>query len=72
MDFTLPADLESLRERVRAFVVDRIIPLEADPANYDKHENICESALAQVRSEVKAAGLWAPQVAKEYRGMGLP
>jgi acyl-CoA dehydrogenase len=72
MDFTLPANLDGLRQRVRAFVVDRIIPLEADPANYDKHENIGEAALAQVRSEVKAAGLWAPQVAKEYGGMGLP
>ena len=40
MDFSLPPEIEELRRRVRAFVEERLIPLEADRANYDEHENI--------------------------------
>jgi acyl-CoA dehydrogenase len=72
MDFNLPAQIDSLRERVRELVTHRIIPLEADAANFDEHENIAAPVLALVRSEVKAAGLWAPQIAAEYGGLGLP
>jgi alkylation response protein AidB-like acyl-CoA dehydrogenase len=49
-----------------------IIPLEADPANFDAHENIAAGVLERVRAEVKAAGLWAPQIAREPGGLGLP
>lgn len=31
MDFTLPKTLEELRDRVRRFVIDEIIPCESDP-----------------------------------------
>jgi hypothetical protein len=31
--------LETLRRRVAAFVEENIMPLEADRANYDEHEN---------------------------------
>jgi acyl-CoA dehydrogenase len=72
MDFSLPADIESLRLRVRAFVTERIIPLESDPESFDEHENIAEPALARMRDEVKAAGLWAPQISREHGGLGLP
>jgi acyl-CoA dehydrogenase len=72
MDFSLPPEIEALRERVREFVTRRIIPLESDPANYDEHENIAHPVLARVRAEVKAAGLWAPQIAREHGGLGLP
>jgi acyl-CoA dehydrogenase len=72
MDFNLPAQIDSLRERVRELVTHRIIPLEADAANFDEHENIAAPVLALVRSEVKAAGLWAPQMAAQYGGLGLP
>jgi acyl-CoA dehydrogenase len=72
MDFSLPAEIDSLRERVREFVTRRIIPLESGRANYDEHENIAHPVLARVRAEVKAAGLWAPQIAREHGGLGLP
>lgn len=70
MDFTLPETLEKHRQQVREFVQDRIIPLEADRANYDEHENISKPVLDEVRAEVKAAGLWAPQMPVERGGMG--
>ena len=33
MDFALPPEIEDYRTRVRAFVAEHILPLEADPAN---------------------------------------
>ncbi len=71
MDFALPADVESLRARIAAFVRERIVPLEADRANYDAHENIAPEVLARMQAEVKAAGLWAPQVPRAHGGLGL-
>jgi len=72
MDFTLSPEIEDIRLRVRAFVEEHVLPLEADPQNFTEHENIPEARLAPVREKAKAAGLWAPQAPKEYGGMGLP
>ena len=71
MDFKLPTEVEALRVRVAAFVRDRIVPLEAERANYDEHENIRVDVLDRMRAEVRAAGLWAPQVPKDLGGLGL-
>jgi acyl-CoA dehydrogenase len=72
MDFTLSPEIEDLRLRVRAFVEEHVLPLEADPKNFSEHENIPEAALAKVREQAKKAELWAPQAPKEYGGMALP
>ena len=64
-------DLEVLRTRVAAFVADEILPLEADRANYDGHENIRLDLLDDVRAKVKSAGLWAPQMPVARGGLGL-
>jgi acyl-CoA dehydrogenase len=72
MDFTLSPEIEDIRLRVRAFVEEHVLPLEADEENYAEHENIPAARLAPVRAKAKKAGLWAPQVPKEYGGMGLP
>src|SRR4051812_43730148 len=71
MDFTLPPDVEALRSKIAAFVRERIVPLEADRANYDEHENIRIDVLERVRSEVKSSGMWAPQLPRELGGLGL-
>ena len=72
MDFTLSPEIEDLRLRVRAFVEEHVLPLEADPENFSEHENIPETRLAKVREKAKKAGLWAPQSPKEFGGMDLP
>ena len=72
MDFTLNPEVEDIRLRVRDFVEKEVLPLEADPANFADHENIPQVRLEPVRAKAKKAGLWAPQVPKEYGGMGLP
>jgi acyl-CoA dehydrogenase len=72
MDFTLPPEVDDIRKRTRAFIAEHVLPLEADPANYDAHENIRLDVLAPVQAKAKAAGLWAPQAPKDYGGMALP
>jgi acyl-CoA dehydrogenase len=71
MDFALPPGIEEVRLRFRVFVEEHILPLEADPASYDAHENIAEPVLERVRARARAEGLWAPQMPKERGGMGL-
>ena len=72
MDFALSPEIDAARRRVRAFVREHILPVEADPAARDDHENISEAALAGLRDKVRAAGLWAPQMPRARGGMGLP
>lgn len=71
MDFILPPDIENYRVRIREFVEKHIIPLELNRSNYDEHENIRKEILEKIREKVKAAGLWALQVPKEFGGQGL-
>lgn len=71
MNFELPTDVEALRKRVAEFVAEEILPLEADRANFDMHENIALPVLEAVRAKARAAGLWAPQAPEARGGMGL-
>ncbi len=72
MDFTLSPELEEYRARIAAFVRERLVPLESDPASYDAHENIRPDLLETLRGEARAAELWAIQVPKAWGGQGLP
>jgi len=72
MDFALPPEIEDIRERVRAFVDEHVIPLESKPECYDEHENIRQDLLEDLRARVKAQGLWAPQMPAARGGLGLP
>ncbi len=72
MDFTLPPEIEDIRLRTREFVEQHVLPLEADPANYDDHENIRLDVLRDLQAKARAVGLWSPQAPKEYGGLALP
>lgn len=71
MDFSISAELDALRLKTKAFIADEVLPLEADPKNYDDYENINLPALETLRTKAKKIGLWAPQAPKELGGMGL-
>lgn len=71
MHFSLTPEIDRLRLRVREFVANEIMPLELDRASYDEHENIAEPMLQSMRSKIKAAGLWAPQMPTDRGGAGL-
>ncbi|MDP9136999.1 MAG: acyl-CoA dehydrogenase family protein [Pseudomonadota bacterium] len=71
MDFFLPAPVEALRNKVRSFIADEVLPLERERSNYDDYENISIEALEVMRGKAKALGLWAPQMPRERGGIGL-
>lgn len=70
--FTLPPEIEDIRQRTRDFVAEHILPLEADRANWDEHENIRLELCDEIRAKARKSGLWCPQVPREMGGMGLP
>ena len=71
MDFSPSPEIADLARRVRDFVAAEILPLESSASSYDEHENIALPLLDQLRARAKAAGLWAPQIPREFGGLGL-
>ena len=71
VDFSLSPEIRDLQLRIRAFVAERILPLEADPASFDAYENIAPDLLEKLRGEAKSQDLWALQMPKERGGQGL-
>ncbi len=60
MDFELPKDLIELRDRVAAFVRDEVIPAENGARDVDS-----------LRDKARKAGIYGPQLPREYGGLGL-
>ncbi|MFI5022160.1 MAG: acyl-CoA dehydrogenase family protein [Alphaproteobacteria bacterium] len=71
MDFNLSPAVEDYRKRIRAFVDQHVIPVEAVPKSYDEHENINEETLRPLRAKARAAGLWCFQMPKVRGGQGV-
>jgi acyl-CoA dehydrogenase len=67
--YRLPEELVSLREQVRRFIRDEILPLEQrlDP---DAPE-VPDDDFARLSAKTKAAGLWCLGVPEKYGGGGL-
>jgi acyl-CoA dehydrogenase len=71
VDFALTPEIADCRRRYRDFVAAHILPLEAEPANFDAHGNIALAVLEPLRAKAKAARLWAPQMPTARGGQGL-
>jgi len=71
MDFSLSPRIEDYRRRVAQFVEDRILPVEADRANWDAHGNISPEPLQRLRREARDQGLWCLQLSADAGGQGL-
>jgi acyl-CoA dehydrogenase len=68
IDFAIEPELLDLRDRVRAFIADVVVPAEAR----DRSEHGLDDALrAELQSAARDAGLFAPAVAEELGGLGL-
>jgi acyl-CoA dehydrogenase len=67
--FTLPDELRVLREQIRRFIRDEIIPLEQriDP----DAPGIPDEDFERLAAKTKAAGLWALGAPEKYGGGGL-
>ena len=71
MDFALSPKVEDTRLRIRRFVEDEILPIEADPVNYDAHENIALAPLEKLKDKAKAEGLWSLSLPRDWGGQGF-
>lgn len=63
------SDLQSILDRVQAFMDEHLTPLEKEYHNKAWSEVLPH--LEAVRLKAKAAGFWTPQIPSEYGGMGL-
>ncbi len=70
MDFTIPDKVTSLVSDFRAFVDERVVPLEAKLSEGGSFLGM-NADLEAVRDEVRGQGWWAPHFHAEYGGMGL-
>jgi len=71
MDFKLSERAEAARAKIREIVDSEIIPLEANRANYDDHENIASEPLERMKARVKKTDLWSLSLPKEWGGQGF-
>jgi acyl-CoA dehydrogenase len=69
MDFTIPPDLKELQQRTRAFIREKIVPLETDPRQ--TRHGPTDEFRRELNGLAAEAGLLAPHVAPEYGGLGL-
>jgi alkylation response protein AidB-like acyl-CoA dehydrogenase len=69
IDFEVTPELAQLQARVRRFIADEIVPLEAD-ARRTTH-GPTEDLRRELVDRARAAGLLAPHVAREYGGLAL-
>jgi acyl-CoA dehydrogenase len=68
IDFSIPDEVAALRERVRSFVRDAVIPREAD----DRAEHGLDDGLrGELQAAARAAGLLTPQAPVDEGGHGL-
>jgi alkylation response protein AidB-like acyl-CoA dehydrogenase len=70
MDFSISEQTQSLLDRFRRFMGERVLPLEREFQHKSFKQMV--PTLSELRDEVKKAGLWAPQIPKEFGGMELP
>ena len=68
IDFSLPDDLAALQQRTRDFIRDAVIPLEARDHGVHGIDAVLRKELQQL---AKDAGLFAPQVSRDFGGLGL-
>ncbi len=69
MDFSIPADLAALRDRVAAFVRASIIPFETDP-RWGSH-GPTDALRRDLNAAAKSAGLLAINSPREFGGQGF-
>jgi acyl-CoA dehydrogenase len=73
IDFTLAPEHEEVRQRVRSFVLDTIVPATKD---FDDENRVLARdeyirTIFALRKQAKEEGLWLPHMPKEWGGMGL-
>ena len=68
IDFSTPPELESRRQSVAAFMDQYVYPNEQ---NLVEDEGLPVELESDLQRKVKAQGLWAPNLPREWGGMGI-
>ncbi len=68
IDFSIPSDLETTRDRVAAFMQKHVYPNESKMV---EHEGLPVDLESELQREVKSQRLWAPNLPREWGGMGI-
>lgn len=71
MDFTLSPEIEDYRQRIRHFIAEHVMPVEANRDAYDEGENIADAYLEPLRAKARSEGLWCFQMPKSRGGQGV-
>lgn len=71
MDFTIPDELRMVKNLVRQFVQEEVIPLETEYRLADGDEDLPSEVREKLQTKLRDLGLWALAVPKEYGGAGL-
>jgi len=69
IDFSMTAEQKALRERVRDFILNRIVPLERDPRQGPHGPQ--DDFRRELNVLAEAQGLLAPHVGEAWGGLGL-
>lgn len=69
IDFELPNELVALRDQVRRFIAEQIVPLEQDPRQGPHGPS--EAFRLELVARAREAGLLSPHGPREWGGLGL-
>ena len=69
IDFTIPENIEKLKETTQKFILNSIIPMEKDKRqdSHGPHDELRK----ELNQKAKKVGLLSPSVGKEWGGLGL-
>jgi alkylation response protein AidB-like acyl-CoA dehydrogenase len=68
IDFSISPELEDIRRRITAFMDEHVYENEARMV---EHEGLPAELERELQQRIKDAGLWAPNLPKEWGGMGI-
>ncbi len=68
IDFSVPPELEEIRQRVIRFMDEHVYPAEA---RLVEGEGLPRALERELQAKVKALGLWAPHMPRDVGGMGI-
>ncbi|CAN5828871.1 acyl-CoA dehydrogenase family protein [soil metagenome] len=68
IDFSVPSELETTRDRVADFMQQHVYPHESKMV---EHEGLPVDLESELQRKVKAERLWAPNLPREWGGMGI-
>ncbi len=71
IDFTLPQEIEDVRQWVRRFMQNEVAPAEEKLRREGAPREAWVRTIVELRQKAKQIGLWNPHLPPEWGGMGL-